>query len=67
MEENYYNGGIMRIIKHGSFYELGRKTCPKCGCEFAYNKNDIKEEYDKDDECYIDILYCPECKNRMRV
>jgi len=67
MEEIYYNGENMRIIKHGNRYEIGSKVCSKCKCEFAYTKADIKEEYDKDDECYIDILYCPECKERIIV
>lgn len=57
----------MRIIKHGIYYELGEVTCPNCKCYFAYNKNDIKEEYDKQDECNIDIVICPECKHSIPI
>ena len=67
MEEIYYNGDVIRIIKHGVRYEIGQKVCPTCKCEFAYTKADIREEYDKDDECYIDILCCPECKEYIKV
>lgn len=57
----------MRIIKHGDLYELGTTVCPNCHCEFAYNKKDIKEEYDRQDECDISIVFCPECKHSIPI
>lgn len=61
----------MRIIKHGNTYELGQLTCPKCGCEFAYNKTDIQvEEWTDYNSYYHDrydeqVVHCPECRERM--
>ncbi len=57
----------MRIIKHGDQYELGTKVCTNCHCEFAYNKKDIKEEYNRQDECDINIVLCPECKHSIPI
>lgn len=53
----------MRIIKHGDQYELGEKTCANCKCVFVYNGKDVKETYDKDNECDINYVVCPECHN----
>lgn len=55
----------MRIIKHGELYEIGEKTCPHYKCVFAYNKKDIQTIYDKEDECDVDIVLCPECKQSI--
>ncbi len=57
----------MRIIKHGELYEIGEKTCPHCKCIFAYNKKDTQTIYDRDDECDVDIVLCPECKQSIPV
>ena len=53
----------MRVIKHGDQYELGEKTCANCKCVFVYNGKDVKETYDKDDECDRKYVVCPECHN----
>ena len=57
----------MRIIQHGNLYEIGEKTCPNCKCVFAYNKKDIQTIYDREDECDVDIVLCPECKQQVPV
>ena len=57
----------MRIIAHGDQYEIGEKECPFCHCKFAYNKKDTKEIYDREDECDITIVFCPECKESIHV
>lgn len=60
----------MRIIEHGDQYEIGEKTCVKCGCKFAYTKKDITveriSEYDEGtygrDFYDAKVVHCPECK-----
>lgn len=73
MEEIYYNGEIMRIIKHGDQYELGELTCDRCGCKFAYTGKDVETSqvraYDnrqyEHDSYKVDFISCPECHNRI--
>lgn len=51
----------MRIIKQGrepkKEIEL---TCKRCGCEFAYSKEDVKfDPYDHNGEyCYVECPFC---------
>lgn len=60
----------MKVIKHGCNYrkpvsnnDTETISCP-CGCEFTYNKYDIKKDYvrlnayESDD---INYISCPEC------
>jgi len=35
----------MEILKHGN--TVMRDRCPKCGCEFIYQKHDISPSYDR--------------------
>ena len=58
---------FMKIIKHGELFELGEIKCSHCKCEFTYNKRDIKIIYDKQDECDIEIVYCPECNYEIPI
>jgi predicted Zn-ribbon and HTH transcriptional regulator len=63
----------MRIIKHGSTYEIETLTCKKCGCVFAYNRQDVKIKEEQFDDMFgketyeISVVYCPECKNMIEV
>lgn len=53
----------MEIIKHGNTIMHGK--CPKCECEFLYQKNDIAYSYDRIDAYASELEYtyvtCPEC------
>ena len=48
----------MEIIKHGNTVINGK--CPKCECEFLYQKKDIEYSYDISKLKYTYII-CPEC------
>ena len=66
----------MKIIKCGNT----TKTCTKCGCEFQYEKDDIKKvfSYMREDIGNVFPLYrtiryelsnveCPQCGNKIEV
>ena len=64
----------MRIIKHGNTYEIGTKTCDKCGCTFAYTIADTRTELvTKFDTTYGQdsisqtVVNCPECHSMLEV
>jgi len=53
----------MEILKHGNTVINGK--CPKCECEFLYQKRDIEYSYDRINayESKLEYTYiiCPEC------
>lgn len=66
----------MKIIKRGNV----TKICTKCGCEFQYEKDDIKKEVMSRREdvgiifpCYrtvnyeLSIVKCPQCGSKIEV
>lgn len=56
----------MRIIKPGREPKKEiEKTCERCGCVFAYGKEDIKF-ITIDDGVFIWVR-CPHCKNEIEV
>lgn len=58
---------MIKVLEHGNTYT--KIYCSKCNCKFAYQKNDIREEYeriDAYDSKYIGkYIQCPECGNQM--
>lgn len=60
---------MIQVEKHGNQYGWYRATCPKCGCIFTFNQDDIlvKIIYNEYSE---KVIYCPECGeeiNRWKV
>lgn len=58
----------MIVLKHGS--ALITKTCPRCGCEFAFDFHDICEEWNQEgdtDDDWVGTAYvcCPECGEKI--
>lgn len=57
----------MEIIKHGNSFRIA--TCPKCECEFRFNKSEISTKSGIDDNFShsytYDYIDCPECKNTI--
>lgn len=57
----------MIVLKHGS--ALITKSCPKCGCEFAFDFHDIGEEWElgdtEDQDKGTAYVCCPECGNKI--
>lgn len=53
----------MEILKHGNTVINGK--CPKCECEFLYQKKDIEYSYDRinayESELEYTYIICPEC------
>jgi hypothetical protein len=48
----------IKVIKHGK--ETFKAVCPICGCEFAYQAEDLKED------CFHNhYVECPDCKNAV--
>ena len=52
----------MKIIKHGNV-PRATATCPVCGCEFEYEKQDVEEEYAFTGQVIMKkyFIRCPEC------
>jgi uncharacterized protein with PIN domain len=48
---------MIEIIKKGP---KDITTCPKCGCKFSYEKEDIKSE-DYAYKSYKEYVICPQC------
>ena len=52
----------MEILKHGNTIRHGK--CPKCGCEFLYQRHDIAHSYDRinayESELEYTYITCPE-------
>lgn len=40
-----------------------RAKCPRCDCEFEYQKSDIVEIWGPGPDYYREIEYCVECPN----
>lgn len=57
----------MKIIKHGNLYELGKKTCSKCGCEFTFNRKDVGDYFNRDEGYDEHFVSCPECSLSISV
>ena len=55
----------MRILKDGE----RKGSCPKCSAEFAYTEDDLRKEYDNNNELGIvyecKYLTCPSCKAKL--
>lgn len=60
----------MKIIKPG---KLEKKVkCSYCECEFEYDVEDIKEDYDYPYTCFASstkqkFVKCPECGNKIKI
>ena len=56
---------MIRILKEGDklFEKEDRYLikCEKCGCEFAFDKNDVYEMYDCEEHYYKYFIRCPWC------
>lgn len=60
----------MRVIEHGDQWEIAERVCKECKCKFAYNRRDIKTEKRRDEDGdyeEVTLVYCPECRNEVRV
>lgn len=69
-------GENMKIIKRGNI----TTTCTKCGCEFQYEKNDIKKNvvsvredvgviipFYRTTKYELSIVECPQCGDKIEV
>ena len=59
---------MIKVIKHGKKPKF-TKTCPHCGCEFEYEIEDLKTDYNI---CltsypgqYRRYILCPDCGERI--
>jgi hypothetical protein len=48
---------MIKIIKYG---KKMRQVCPRCECEFEFEREDVQWGNQRDPDNYI---YCPCCKN----
>lgn len=55
---------MITILKHGKCNF--KKTCPNCGCLFAFQKEDIESNYYAYNEV-IHSIECPECSQTIEV
>lgn len=57
----------MKILRHGDTMMNGK--CPKCRCEFLYQKHDIEYSYDRinayESELEYTYITCPECGRKV--
>ena len=57
----------MKVLRHGDTMMNGK--CPKCGCEFLYQKRDISYSYDRismyESELEYTYITCPECGRKI--
>ena len=62
----------IKVIKHGK-KPVFKKVCPNCGCEFEYEQEDIKTEYNWslgeltwNYPRYVKrIIICPDCGEKL--
>lgn len=61
----------IKVIKHGKKPFPRNCTCPECQCEFTYELEDLKTDYDI---CYMSYpvqyrryVICPDCGKRIFV
>lgn len=55
---------MIKIIKEGT---KKIKECEKCGCQFSYEREDIKV-YDDIEYCFgsrYDYINCPQCNEKI--
>lgn len=60
----------MKIIKQGKLNKV--EKCNYCECEFEYDVEDIKEEFDYGFVCLSNatkqrFVKCPECGNKIKI
>lgn len=52
---------MIKVIEHGP--KTIKARCPKCGCIFEYELEDVKNEMGLGFECYsYNYVECPDCK-----
>lgn len=52
----------VKIIKEGNTKEVFEGSCWYCGCEFEYEKEDLRESfYDQRERCTYHTIKCPYC------
>ena len=54
---------MITIIHHGKKQYKYEQTCPKCGCVFGFNDNDVDVIGPFYDPVYS--IYCPDCGYHM--